>query len=86
MRLRAGKELLRNSRLNTLSPGYDGINQLVRDGVDDFEPVTPNSLLMGRRNAALPQVMYNETELLTRKNEETASQTKQIRKERGSHK
>ena len=74
--------MLRNSRLNTLSPGYDGINQLVRDGVDDFEPVIPNSLLMGRRNAALPQVMYNETELLTRKNEETASQTKQIRKEK----
>ena len=57
-------------------PGY------VPAGVDDLEPVTPNSLLMGRRNAALPQVMYDETELLTRKNEERKVKQKQIRKEK----
>ncbi|KAJ8369138.1 hypothetical protein SKAU_G00091660 [Synaphobranchus kaupii] len=35
--------------------------------VADLDPVTPNSLLMGRANASLPQVLYPESEMLGRR-------------------
>lgn len=35
--------------------------------VADVDPVTPNSLLMGRPDSSLPQVVYPASELLTRK-------------------
>lgn len=35
--------------------------------IADPDPVTPNILLMGRRDASLPQVIYQDSELLSRK-------------------
>lgn len=35
--------------------------------IADPDPVTPNILLMGRRDASLPQVVYQDSELLSRK-------------------
>lgn len=39
----------------------------VSSDVADPDPVTPNYLLMGRPNASLPQVIYPESEILSRK-------------------
>ncbi len=47
--------------LNSKPLGY------VSSDVADPDPVTPNSLLMGRLDSALPQVIYPESELLSRK-------------------
>lgn len=49
------------SILNGRSLGY------VSTDIADPDPVTPNSLLMGRPDCSLPQVVYPETELLSRK-------------------
>lgn len=35
--------------------------------IADPDPVTPNALLMGRRDASLPQVVYPESDLLSRR-------------------
>ncbi|KAJ8400653.1 hypothetical protein AAFF_G00394220 [Aldrovandia affinis] len=38
-----------------------------RSSIADLDPVTPNLILMGRPDGCLPQVMYPETELLSRR-------------------
>ena len=35
--------------------------------IADPDPITPNMLLMGRRDPSIPQVIYSETELLSRR-------------------
>ena len=47
--------------LNSKPLGY------VSSDVADPDPITPNSLLMGRPDSSLPQVVYPESELLGRK-------------------
>ncbi|XP_048030334.1 uncharacterized protein LOC125279307 [Megalobrama amblycephala] len=47
--------------LNSKPLGY------VSSDVADPDPITPNSLLMGRSDSALPQVIYPASELLSRK-------------------
>ncbi len=47
--------------LNSKPLGY------VSSDVADTDPVTPNSLLMGRPDGSLPQVIYPESELLSRR-------------------
>lgn len=47
--------------LNSKPLGY------VSSELSDPDPITPNILLMGRRDASLPQVMYADSELLTRR-------------------
>nr|XP_055052534.1 uncharacterized protein LOC129438043 [Misgurnus anguillicaudatus] len=47
--------------LNSKPLGY------VSSDIADPDPITPNSLLMGRMDSTLPQVIYPETELLSRK-------------------
>ncbi len=47
--------------LNSRPLGY------VSSDVADPNPVTPNSLLMGRPDSSLPPVVYPDTELLSRK-------------------
>lgn len=47
--------------LNSKPLGY------VSSDVADADPVTPNSLLMGRPDSSLPQVVYPESEMLSRK-------------------
>ncbi|KAG1926322.1 guanine nucleotide-binding protein G(I)/G(S)/G(O) subunit gamma-2 [Pimephales promelas] len=47
--------------LNSKPLGY------VSADIADIDPVTPNSLLMGRPDGSLPQVVYPETELLSRR-------------------
>lgn len=47
--------------LNSKPLGY------VSSDIADIDPVTPNSLLMGRPTSALPQVVYPESEMLSRK-------------------
>ncbi|XP_063766006.1 uncharacterized protein LOC134882305 [Eleginops maclovinus] len=47
--------------LNSKPLGY------VSSDVSDPDPVTPNTLLMGRPDSSLPQVIYPESELLTRR-------------------
>lgn len=49
------------SILNSKPLGY------VSADVADVDPVTPNTLLMGRPDGSLPQVVYPETEILSRK-------------------
>lgn len=49
------------SILNSRPLGY------VSSDVGDPDPVTPNSLLMGRPDSSLPQVVYPESDLLSRK-------------------
>ena len=39
----------------------------VSSDVADVDPVTPNSLLMGRPDSSLPQIVYPASEMLTRK-------------------
>lgn len=45
------------SILNAKPLGY------VSSDVADLDPVTPNLLLMGRRDASLPQVLYDSNNL-----------------------
>ncbi len=40
--------------------------EYVSSDVADADPVTPNCLLMGRPNGSLPQVVYPESEMLSR--------------------
>ncbi|XP_016393730.1 uncharacterized protein LOC107728153 [Sinocyclocheilus rhinocerous] len=47
--------------LNSKPLGY------VSSDVADADPVTPNSLLMGRPDGSLPQVIYPESEMLSRR-------------------
>lgn len=47
--------------LNSKPLGY------VSSDVADIDPVTPNSLLMGRPDGSLPQVVYPESELSSRR-------------------
>lgn len=47
--------------LNSRPLGY------VSSDVADPDPVTPNSLLMGRPDSSLPQVVYSDSELLSKK-------------------
>lgn len=47
--------------LNSKPLGY------VSSDVADVDPVTPNSLLMGRPDGSLPQVVYPESEMLSRR-------------------
>lgn len=47
--------------LNSKPLGY------VSSDVADPDPITPNSLLMGRPDSALPQVIYPASDLLSRK-------------------
>lgn len=47
--------------LNSKPFGY------VSSDISDPDPVTPNTLLMGRPDSSLPQVIYPESELLTRR-------------------
>lgn len=47
--------------LNSKPLGY------VSSDVADADPVTPNSLLMGRPDGSLPQVIYPESEILSRR-------------------
>lgn len=49
------------SILNSKPLGYVSAN------IADLDPVTPNSLLMGRPDSALPQVVYPQSELLGRR-------------------
>lgn len=35
--------------------------------ISDIDPITPNCFLIGRRDASLPQVVYQETEILSRR-------------------
>ncbi|XP_048061180.1 uncharacterized protein LOC125277035 [Megalobrama amblycephala] len=49
------------SILNAKPLGY------VSSDVADLDPVTPNLLLMGRRDASLPQVLYDSNNLLGRR-------------------
>ena len=39
----------------------------VSSSLADLDPVTPNVLLMGRPDGSLPQIVYPETELLSRR-------------------
>ncbi len=39
----------------------------VSSNISDPDPITPNILLMGRRDASLPQVLYADSELLSRR-------------------
>ncbi|KAI2668878.1 Polyprotein P3 [Labeo rohita] len=47
--------------LNSKPIGYTSLD------IADPDPVTPNILLMGQRDASLPQVVYQDPELLSRK-------------------
>ena len=47
--------------LNSKPLGY------VSADVADVDPITPNSMLMGRPDGSLPQVVYPDTEILSRK-------------------
>ncbi len=47
--------------LNSKPIGYTSTD------IADPDPVTPNILLMGRRDASLPQVLYQDSELLSRR-------------------
>ncbi len=47
--------------LNSKPIGY------ISTDIADPDPVTPNILLMGRRDASLPQVLYQDSELLSRR-------------------
>ena len=47
--------------LNSKPLGY------VSSSITDLDPVTPNLLLMEQPDGSLPQVVYPETELLTRR-------------------
>ncbi len=47
--------------LNSIPLGY------VSSDVADADPVTPSSLLMGRPDGSLPQVIYPESEMLSRR-------------------
>lgn len=47
--------------LNSKPLGY------VSSNISDPDPITPNILLMGRRDASLPQVLYANSELLSRR-------------------
>ena len=47
--------------LNSKPLGY------VSADIADIDPVTPNSLLMGRPDGSLPQVVYPETDILSRR-------------------
>lgn len=47
--------------LNSKPLGYTSSN------ASDPDPITPNSLLMGRPDSSLPQVMYPQSELLSRR-------------------
>ncbi len=47
--------------LNSKPIGY------VSPNISDPDPITPNILLMGRRDASLPQVLYADSELLSRR-------------------
>lgn len=47
--------------LNSKPLGY------VSADLADPDPVTPNCLLMGRPDGSLPQVVYPETEILTKR-------------------
>lgn len=49
------------SMLNSKPLGYTSAD------VADIDPVTPNSLLMGRPDGSLPAVVYPETEILSRR-------------------
>ncbi len=47
--------------LNSKPLGY------VSSNISDSDPISPNILLMGRRDASLPQVLYADSELLSRR-------------------
>ncbi len=47
--------------LNSKPLGY------VSSDIADVDPITPNSLLLGRPDPDLPQIVYPESELLSRK-------------------
>nr|XP_055033861.1 uncharacterized protein LOC129422150 [Misgurnus anguillicaudatus] len=47
--------------LNSKPLGYASSN------ISDLDPITPNLLLMGRRDSSLPQVIYANTEFLSRR-------------------
>ncbi|KAL7866046.1 hypothetical protein SRHO_G00112930 [Serrasalmus rhombeus] len=49
-----------------LKEAFQALQPALKD-ISDPDPVTPNSLLMGRPDGSLPQVVYPESELLTRK-------------------
>ncbi len=47
--------------LNSKPLGY------VSADISDVDPITPNHLLMGRPNSSLPQVVYHDSESLSRR-------------------
>lgn len=47
--------------LNSKPMGYTSSN------ISDLDPITPNSLLMGRPDSSLPPVIYPESELISRR-------------------
>lgn len=53
--------LLVEGSLNSKPLGY------ISSSLTDLDPVTPNVLLMGRPDGSLPQIVYPETELLSRR-------------------
>ncbi|KAI2645062.1 tRNA-specific 2-thiouridylase MnmA [Labeo rohita] len=67
-----GSQVVTEEVLTTLSVEVEEILNskplwYVSSNADDLDPVTPNLLLMGRQDASLPQVIYADSNVLTRR-------------------
>lgn len=72
LRTTLGAQIVTEEVLRTVLVEVEGILNsrplgYVSSDVADPDPVTPNSLLMGRPASSLPQVVYPESDLLSRK-------------------
>ncbi|KAI7814087.1 hypothetical protein IRJ41_007891 [Triplophysa rosa] len=72
LRTTLGAQIVTEEVLRTVLVEVEGILNsrplaYVSGDVADPDPVTPNSLLMGRPDSSLPQVVYPESDLLSRK-------------------
>lgn len=72
LRTTLGAQIVTEEVLRTVLVEVEGILNsrplgYVSSDVADPDPVTPNSLLMGRPDSSLPQVVYPESDLLSRK-------------------
>lgn len=72
LRTTLGAQIITEEVLRTVLVEIEGILNsrplgYVSSDIADPDPVTPNSLLMGRPDSSLPQVVYPESDLLSRK-------------------
>lgn len=72
LRITLGAQTVTEEVLRTILIEVEGILNsrplgYVSSDIADPDPVTPNSLLMGRPDSSLPQVVYSDHELLSRK-------------------